>query len=272
MRGLNHLGGRLKQALGLELPWHTDLCQWYKVSPRRALELGTRQNGRRPDLPGSLTCPPVSGKTWEELWAARPRNSEEAVLGFYREIGAWATFRQVVRHRWRSYAFVARHLPRNGVLLEYGCGVAPISHWLATHPWQVGGEPTYILVDVDSEHFTFGRWRVAAADGEALELVVEPGKPLPTLPPCDVAICSEVLEHVPDPVAVIRHVGGALKPSGVLFEDFHRHDIESDGPDLPSARAARPAVYRYLWKQFAFEVGRTWEMPDGGGLRRWRKR
>ena len=220
MRGADRLICRLAQAVGLEEHWAADLCRYYKVDPRQALELGTRRRGRRPDLPGSPTCPPVSGKTWEELWAARPRNSEEAVLGFYREIGAWATFRQVVRHRWRSYAFVARHLPRDGVLIEWGCGVAPVSFWLATHPWQVGGEPTFVLVDVDSEHFIFGRWRVAAADGEALELVVEPGKPLPTLPPCDVAICSEVLEHVPDPVAIIRQEYAAGVPSPVLAKRF----------------------------------------------------
>lgn len=265
------LVGRLVQALGLEEHWAADLCRYYQVTPVQALVLGTRQKGRRPDLPGSPTCQPVSGKTWEELWAARPRDSEEAVFSFYKEIGAWAAFRQVVRHRFRSFAFVARHLPRDGVFLEWGCGIAPISHWLATHPWQVSGEPTYILVDVDSEHFTFGRWRVAAADGEVVELLVEAGKPLPALPPVDAACILEVLEHLPDPVAVIRHIGAAIKPGGVLFEDFVRHDAESDGPDLPSARATRPEVYRYLLKHFAFEAGRSWEMPDGGGIRRWRK-
>lgn len=268
---MGRIPGYLAQTVGLETPWYADLVAYYNVTPAQALVLGTRQKGRRPDLPGSPTCPPVSGKTWEELWAARSRDSEEAIFSFYQEIGAWATFRQVVRHRWRSWAFVARHLPRDGILLEFGCGVAPISHWLATHPWQVGGEPTFILVDVDSEHFTFGRWRVAAADGETLGLVVEAGKPLPVLPTVDVACLLEVLEHLPSPVAVIQHIGRAIKPGGVIFEDFGSHDVPG-GADLPHAQAERPLVYAYLVKHFTLEAGRSWEMPDGGGVRRWRKR
>ena len=268
---MGRLSGWLSEQVGLVPAWYADLCHWYHVSPQQALELGTRQRGRRPDLPGSQTCQPVSGQTWEEIWERRPRDTEEAVLAFYREIGAWAAFRQVVRNRWRSYAFVARQMPRNGVLVEWGCGVAPVSFWLATHSWQVGGEPTFVLADVDSEHYTFGRWRLAEADGEAIELFVEAGKSLPVLPPADVACLFEVLEHLPSPRRVIEHVGAAVKPGGVLFEDFYVHR-DPEGADLPSAQAERPAVYEYLVKHFTLEAGQSWTTHQGGGIRRWRKR
>ena len=268
MRGLDRLAGRIAEAVGWEPPWYADLVDYYRVTPAQALELGTRRRGRRPDLPGSPTCPPVSGKTWEELWNAHPRDSEEAIFAFYREIGSWSAFRQVIRHRFRSWGFVARHLPTDGTLVEFGCGIAPISHWIATH--EPGRPRFFFLTDVPSEHFTFGQHRLR---GKAafLAVPVRPGT-LPELPRCDVACILEVLEHVPDPVAVIRHVGAAIRPGGVLFEDFHRHDAESDGPDLPSARTMRPEVYRHLGRHFAFEAGRPWDADDGGGTRRWRKR
>lgn len=268
---MGRIAGRLTEALGLTPPWHADLCRWFHVTPRQVAELGTRRAGRRPDLPGSPTCQPVSGKTWEDIWASRPRDSDGAIMAFYREIGAWSAFRQVVRHRFRSWSFVARQMPRNGVLVEWGAGVAPVSFWLATHPWQVGGEPTFVLADVDSEHYTFGRWRLAEADGEAIELFVEADKPLPSLPPADVVCVLETLEHLPSPLRVIEHLGAAVKPGGVLFEDFFLHDRPS-GADLPQATKERGQVYSYLSAAFTREAGRDWMAPDGGGLRRWRKR
>ena len=53
--------------------WYDDLCEYYKVTPEEADLLGTRKTGRKPNLPGSLTCDPVSGKTFEEIWERKPR-------------------------------------------------------------------------------------------------------------------------------------------------------------------------------------------------------
>ena len=122
----------LKERLGNQ-NWWEDVEGYYGVTKREAIKLGTRAKGRRPDLPGSATCEPVRGKTLEEIWHSRLRDSEEAIFSFYREVGSWFVFRQLVRHRGRSYGFIARHLQSNGVLAEFGCGIAPISHWVATH-------------------------------------------------------------------------------------------------------------------------------------------
>mgnify|MGYP003663312756 CR=1 FL=1 len=42
--------------------WYDYLCEYYDVSPDEALELGTRSDGRKPNLPGSRTCEPISGQ------------------------------------------------------------------------------------------------------------------------------------------------------------------------------------------------------------------
>ena len=258
----------LAQNLGLEEPWWQDLVSYYKVTPAQALALGTRQRGRRPDLPGSPTCQPVSGKTWEELWESRPRDSEEAIALFYQEIGAWACFRQVVRHRWRSWAFVARHLPpTGGTLLEYGCGVAAISFWVATHRparWR-----WFHLVDVPSEHLTFGTWRLRKTGAQVGVQEVQPGCP-PWIPATDVAVILETFEHLPAPLQAAQQVGRVLRRGGVLFEDFGPHDLPS-GADLPQAQIERPEVYRFFAKDFLLEAGRPWTDLDGGGIRQWRK-
>ena len=56
-------------------PWYRDLCDYYGVTPEQALALGTRQTGRRPDLPGSATTHPVSGQTFEAIWSSRLRET-----------------------------------------------------------------------------------------------------------------------------------------------------------------------------------------------------
>ena len=256
-----------RQALGLDPPWWRDLVALYGVTPARARQLGRRQNGRRPDFPAGPT-----GQTYEEVWANRPRHNAADIIAFYGELGSWLVFRQTYRHRYRAWPEVSAALPRGGWLLEYGCGVAPVSWWLARrrrdfHP---------VLVDVPGQAFSFGLRRLKALTPPlcAITTAVVTDERVPLLPPCDVAICSEVLEHVPSPVAVMRAILAALKPGGMLWEDFYKHsdDAPPSPADLPSARRERPDVYDLLVQRCEWIGGRHWQDSEGGGTRRWRRR
>lgn len=244
-----------------------DVCRDYGVSPSKALTLGTRANGRRPDLPGSATCQPVSGKTWEELWTARPRDTEEAVFSFWEEIGSWCAFRQVIRHKGRSFRFIARHLPRGVDVLEYGAGVAPVSWWLVRHGISIRW---LTIADVPSEHFRFGARRLLRRRTQVEALPIQPGK-LPLEKQWDAACVLEVLEHCSAPLETIRHLTEHLRHHSLLWEDFGPHP-DASGPDLPAAQRERPQVYAYLDQRYRLEAGRSWTEPDGGGTRRWRKK
>lgn len=254
----------LYAATGWAPSWCRDLCAYYQVRPSEALALGTRAKGRRPSLPGSPTCQPVFGKTWEELWEARPRDTEEAVHAFWQEIGAWAAFRQAVRHRRRSWRHVSRVLRDGGALLEYGAGIAPVAWWLARRR-----DITVTVADVPSEHFRFGVWRLRRRGANVDALEITPGA-LPLSAAYDVACVLEILEHCPAPLETIRHVTEHLKPGGHLFEDFTPHD-DPHAADLPHAQAERPQVYAYLQRRYALMAGHPWDAPDGGGKRTWRK-
>ncbi len=115
--------------------WHDYLCEYYDVSPTKALELGTRSDGRRPSLPGSKTCEPVSGKTLEDIWVQSERKTDEQVFQFYRDQGAWSTFRQTVRHKdlvkyhkQISEIYLMHHKDKSKLhVCEYGCGIAPFT-------------------------------------------------------------------------------------------------------------------------------------------------
>ena len=264
----------LAHRLGWTPAWCRDLCEFYRVTPSGALRLGTRATGRRPSLPGSATCQPVSGKTWEELWALEPRDSEEAIFSFWKQVGSWCAFRQVVRNRRRSFAFIGKRLGMMDAFCEYGAGVAPASWWLATHH---PGPLRLTMVDVPSEHLTFGAWRLRKRlENEwdlccwALRVIALEPHIQPLTDPYRGISCLEVLEHLSHPLETVQHLAEHLEFGGYLWEDFVPH-AEAHGADLPQAQSARHAVYDFLEQHFALVEGRRWDMADGGGTRTWQR-
>ena len=107
--------------------WHRDLCDYYGVTPEQALELGRRARGRKPDLPGSATAEPLSGRSFEDVWQGRNREKPEDVHSFYQEMGAWFSFRQVVLHRRNRFRHILRRVEPGSNLCEYGAGAAPLA-------------------------------------------------------------------------------------------------------------------------------------------------
>ena len=247
------------ERLGLADDWWSDVRAYYGVSRREALALGERAPGRRPDLPGSRTCVPVSGKTWEEIWNARPRTTPEAIESFWREVGSWCVFRQLVRHRGRGFPEIDKVLPRDGALLEYGCGIAPVTWWLTRRRRDF--VPT--IYDVPSEAYEFARYRLKRFRGK--------NTPWRTRF-YDVAVVLEVLEHVHDPLAAIGNILATLKSGGHLFEDYYVHDGHGSPADLESAALARPEVYDLIRAHCDLVSGQSPDAPEGGGRRQWRRR
>ncbi|HEU4369327.1 MAG TPA: class I SAM-dependent methyltransferase [Methylomirabilota bacterium] len=139
----------------------------------------------------------------------------------------------------------ARFLPRRGRVAEFGCGAAPIVSALARHYRHLDLE----LVAADIPHllFHFVRWRFRATPYVTVTPIL-PGDDAPLPGRYDAIFCLEVLEHVPRPLAVLRHFLDVLKPGGVLVFDFIRS--EAEGLDSAAALRDRDPALRFVREHF----------------------
>ena len=254
-------------------PWYTDLCDYYHVTPDQALELGTRAKDRRPNLPGSSTTHPISGKTFEELWAIRKRETPAEIYAFYEEIGAWSAFRQVVFHRDHSFRYIDRMVKPGFRICEYGAGAAPVCFWLIE---RLRGVPLHLtIVDVPSEHLRFGLWRLQRRITELGSPVsvearhVQPGQ-LPLTESYDMMTMLEVYEHLHNPLEVTRHVCEHVKPGGLYWENYILHDHPT-AADLPVSQGEREQVFQYLRAHCQLIKEHDPRAPHGGSTRCWRR-
>lgn len=121
---------------------------------------------------------------------------------------------------WLSVRHVERFMREQAPLctgsgIDYGCGNMPYADLLRAH----GGK----LVGVD----------VAQSSEQVVDVVIAPGAPLPFDDGSfDFVVCTQVLEHVPDPGRHLSEMSRVLKPGGVLLLTlpfvWEQHEVPHD--------------------------------------------
>ncbi len=174
------------------------------------------------------------------LWERTSRRTEADYRSFYAETD-YFVLRQMYYHRNDCYHWIAATMRRAGGagdFCEYGCGVGPVTAWLRPRfrGWR------YTLVDLPTPALEFARWRFGRFPDVELR-APGLGADLPLSRAYDVITCLDVLEHVVNPLEVVRHLVGHLKPGGTLLLNF----IEAPGGEnLAESVAQRAATIAYL--------------------------
>ncbi|CAN5431370.1 hypothetical protein BH10ACT2_BH10ACT2_07530 [soil metagenome] len=115
-----------------------------------------------------------------------------------------------VRSRLEAHRLLraGKGLPENARVLDVGCGDGFHLDLLRTHGpsgWQLHG------IDTDSRAVAAARQRgLEVEEGSIENSALEPSS-------IDFALCIQTIEHVADPLAILRAIGKVLKPGGCLY-------------------------------------------------------
>jgi len=253
------------------MKWYDDLCEYYDVTPEEAIELSTRKRGRKPNLPASPTCQAVSGKTFEELWDEKPRETLQQKMDFYKDIGAWQAFRQCNYRQAENYnRFFGDYITGNSSIVEYGCGVAPFTNFIIEHRNDYGDitNMKFSMVDVAGEHLEFAKWRLSKKapniDFDFHEITSEYAVPVFDRK-FDVICIMDVLEHLPNPYDVISNLINHSNQGAMLVETWiDKSGGKASGPDLEESELQKKETMALMKKEF--------DMIKGGTIRAWKKK
>ena len=257
--------------------WYEDLCEYYKVTPQRAKELGARSAVRRPDLPASPTTSAVSGMTMAELWESKPRNTAEEIYQWQKDLGSWSSFRQCYYHRYDGFDWLVKNLPSGSKYCEYACGSSPICNWIVEN---VKDRVFHLTtVDVDCEHRAFGEWRLTKRierSGRPFTLqalISKPDASLPLKDQYDVISIIEALVLIHNPLEVVQHVTEHLRKGGKLWETYTVMDDPrtENWISFRQAQEQRPAVFDYIRANYKLLEGPDPDTPKDSGRRCWEK-
>jgi 2-polyprenyl-3-methyl-5-hydroxy-6-metoxy-1,4-benzoquinol methylase len=190
------------------------------------------------------------------LWDRKPRTGETDYRSFYGETDHFL-LRQMYYHRNDCYHVVGdslRRAGRAGDFCEYGGGVGPVTAWLRPRfpGWR------YTLVDLPTPALKFARWRFRNFPNvETLEPGL--GADLPLRRRYDVITCFDVLEHMFNPLEVLRHIVEHLKPGGT----FHLNFIHAPGgANLAEAAEQRAEAIKLLEATMQAEVPLHVDVPE----------
>jgi 2-polyprenyl-3-methyl-5-hydroxy-6-metoxy-1,4-benzoquinol methylase len=149
------------------------------------------------------------------LVQTNPRLTQESYNDFYNteyrplyggtETATEKFFQEQYEHGKRIYDYLKPYLPKEGLILEIGCGAGGILQYFKDRGYRVKG------VDLAEEYVVYGR------DQHGLDLQAVTLEGLnPSLKP-DVIIYSHVLEHILKPDEELKRLRDFLSESAILY-------------------------------------------------------
>jgi SAM-dependent methyltransferase len=178
-----------------------------------------------------------------EDWLSRGASlSEHAkVVDFYRTTFSYVlelTAANLQVETLNNYQTVLRILKYAGVrlLADYGAGIGTFARLAAAKGLDVHA------FDLDSETFQFAQSQPSCGRHPIRYSVVE-SHPSPMQSPVDCIVCTEVLEHLPDPDALLDCFDQSLAPSGILVLSESFDDIDDFCMHFPEHKGRGGSVF-----------------------------
>jgi len=144
----------------------------------------------------------------------------------------------------------AKYISQNATVLEYGCGIAPLTQSLIKYY----GHKRFKIhcADIPSFMFHWARWRLK--DKNFVKFIkLDPDDLVPLKESHDIIFLIEVLEHLTNPLAIIKHIIEKLNKNGILVFDYIKS--EGEGLDTQGSVEQRLEVLRFIKDNFEILEG-----------------
>lgn len=138
-----------------------------------------------------------------------------------------------------------RYIKDGDKILEYGCGIAPITYSLIDYSLKRKLE--FNILDIRQINSHYAKWRLGNK-AKFIEAVPYENPLINHENSFNIIFLITVLEHLPDPLNVIKNIHSSLKSKGHLLFDFILSDGE--GQDTKEAIDHRKRVLEFIEKNF----------------------
>ncbi len=128
-------------------------------------------------------------------------------------------------------------------ILEYGCGIAPITKFLLNY--SVKRNLSITIADIRQINSHYARYRL----GDAVKFIeIEPYKNPLIDNQYNVVFMITVMEHLPDPLKTVENITNSLSKNGIFIFDYILGD--GDGHDTMEAISQRVDVLNYIESRY----------------------
>lgn len=144
------------------------------------------------------------------------------------------------------YPFL-KYIPQKANILEFGCGIAPITTGLVKYCKYKN--LNFTLADIKQINFLYARWRFEKNKNVKF-LTINPAKKdsLTQNELYDVIVCLTVFEHLPYPTQTVYNFLDHLKRGGILIFDYIKQEV--GGLDTKAGQRERDEVLKFIEKNF----------------------
>ncbi len=152
-----------------------------------------------------------------------------------------------------SFYRFRKYISRANDILEYGCGVAPITYSALKYGKSSYKRKSFSVADIGTHAFHFAKWRFSNMGNVSIHDLSP--RELPHFQKkYDLIFMIEVLEHLPNPLEALQNLYDYLKRGGVFIFDFILG--EGEGLDTRQALKDRESIISFIDKNFIIERGR----------------
>src|SRR3989339_135505 len=146
-----------------------------------------------------------------------------------------------------SFLPFKKHLKKKMKILEYGCGFAPIVTSLFHYQ---PNKFNLTIADIPNFTFHYAKWKLKPFGIKTID--INPAL-FPPLSKYDIIFIITVLEHLTNPLEVIKHLTNHLNPDGSLIFDYIKSNAE--GLDTKQSLLARQEVINFIKENFKIIQG-----------------